>query len=120
MSLQIFGYHADPSSFAVTKAEVGLKDCAFLLDFARPLEKVRWFGVNNKWIGITVALYVPIVHHGEKSGGFRFLIMAREPYFADIKGLWRKHRGSRPTMVTQSVDPGKIIADFAAHFPDLI
>ena len=118
MTLQIFGFHSQPSAFAVTKANFPLQDCVFLLDFSRPLERHRWFGVHNKWIGVTVALLVPVVHQAEKSGGYLFGMQRGDPYFLDIQQLWRRHRGARRTIVAPHVDPSRIIGDFATHFPE--
>jgi hypothetical protein len=70
MALQLFGFHERPHDYAATKADVPLEDCVFLLDFSRPLEKLRWLGAHNKWVGITVGLFVPVVHQAEQSGGY--------------------------------------------------
>src|SRR5665647_112732 len=120
MALQVFGFHTHPSAFAVTKADVTLEHCVFLLDFSRPLKRIRWLGVHNKWVGITVGLLVPIAHQGEPSGGYVFGVRSGEPYFLDIQDLWRKHHSSQRTILTQPVDPGQIIADFANHFPEAV
>ena len=117
MPLQIFGFHSHPSAFAVTKAEVSLEDCVFLLDFSRPLERLRWLGFHNNWAGITVGLGVPIIHQGEEKGGFVFAVNRGEPYFSDIQSLWRKHRGAPRTIITPLVEPFQVIADFGSHFP---
>lgn len=118
MALQIFGFHTHPGSFPVTKADVALEECVFLLDFSRPLKRLRWLGVYNEWVGISVGLFVPVVHKGESSGGYVFSVRRAEPYFVDIEKLWRKHRGSKRTMVAPSVEPAQIVADFAHHFPE--
>ena len=118
MALQIFGFHTHPSAFAVTKADVTLEHCVFLLDFSRPLERLRWLGVHNKWIGITVGLGVPIVHKGEETGGYVFALSRGEPYFSDIQVLWRKHRGSPRTMMAPPIEPLQVVADFGRHFPE--
>lgn len=60
MTIQIFGFHGHPHDFAVTKANVTQEDCVFLLDFSRPLERLRWLGKYNTWVGITVGLFVPV------------------------------------------------------------
>jgi hypothetical protein len=118
MALQLFGFHTHPSAFAVTKASVPLEDCVFLLDFSRPLERLRWLGVHNKWVGVTVGLLVPVVHQAEQSGGYVFAMRRGEPYFLDIQDLWRKHRGSQRTMAVPPVGGLQIVADFANHFPE--
>ena len=118
MALQLFGFHGRPHDFAVTKADVPLEDCVFLLDFSRPLGKRRWLGVLNKWVGFTVGLLVPVVHQAEQSGGYVFSVRRGEPYFVDIPDLWKKHYGLKRTQVATPAGGLDIIADFARHFPE--
>ena len=118
MALQLFGFHDRPHDFAVTKAGVPLEDCVFLLDFTRPLEKLRWLGVRNKYVGFTVGLFVPVVHQAEQSGGYVISVHRSESYFVDIAGLWKKHYGSKRTLLASSAGELEIIADFARHFPE--
>jgi hypothetical protein len=47
VALTLFGFHGRPHDFAVTKADLPLEECVFLLDFSRPLGKHRWFGKYN-------------------------------------------------------------------------
>lgn len=121
MALQLFGFHGHPHNFAVTKADLPLEDCVFFLDFSRPLEKVRWFGVVNKWLGITIGLLVPVVYQSEQSGGFVIGVNRGEPYFSDIQKLWRKHYRSTRTLVASSfgeLGELEVIAQFGKHFPE--
>jgi hypothetical protein len=117
MALTLYGFHDRPHDFAVTKAGAALEDCVFLLDFTRPLKRVRWLGVTNRWLGITVGLLVPVVHQGEDKGGYGTSVSRGEPYFEDIPKLWRQHYGERRTIRSESVGGMQIIADFANHFP---
>jgi len=118
MSLTLFGFNDRPHDFAATKAGAALEDCAFLLDFTRPLERIRWFGITNRWLGITVGLFVPVVHKGQDKGGLVFGIRRGQPYFEDIPKLWREHSGTRRKIRSEAVDGLEIIADFGRHFPE--
>lgn len=118
MSLTLYGFHDRPNDFAVTKVGAVLEDCEFLLDFTRPLEKIHWFGIRNRWFGSTVGLLVPVVHQGEDKGGYVIGLSRGELYFIDIPKIWQKHSGSYRSIKSQPVDPLRIIADFAKHFPE--
>lgn len=117
MALQLFGFHGRPHDFAVTKADVSLEECVFLLDFTRPLGKLRWFGTWNKWLGPTAGLLVPVAHQSEKSGGFVIGVSRGEPYFSDLQKLWRKHYGLSRALVAPPSDGLEVVADFGRHFP---
>jgi len=41
MALRLFGFQGHPHDFAATKAGLPLEDCVFLLDFSRPLGRLR-------------------------------------------------------------------------------
>jgi hypothetical protein len=120
MALTLYGFHDRPHDFAVTKTGAALEDCAFILDFSRPLQRLRSLGVGgfNKWIGITAGFGVPVVHQAEQSGGYVIGVGRGEPYFADIPKLWKKHYRSTRTIVAPPIGGLGIIADFATHFPD--
>ena len=47
MPLTIYGFDEYPHVFAVTRTGASLLECDFLLDFLRPLERIRRFGVVN-------------------------------------------------------------------------
>ena len=117
MSLTIYSFHDHPHEFAVTKINAPLEQCVFLLDFTRPLKKWRQLFGRKTRIGITVALIVPIIHQGEKEGGFLIGVDKSDPYFADLLKLWNKHYGTKRSLAS-SVEPLEIIADFAIHFPE--
>jgi len=117
MSLTLFAFHDRPHDFAVTKAGAALEDCAFLLDFTRPLERIRWLGITNRWLGIAVGLLVPVVHQGQDKGEFVISVRRGQPYFEDILKLWREHSGARRTIRSEPVDGLDIVADFGRHFP---
>lgn len=118
MALTLFGFDDRPHDYAVTKVGATLEECAFILDFARPLERIRWLGVNNRWLGITVGLLVPVVHVGQDKGEYVIGIRRGQPYFADIPGLWQQHRGAPRTIKSEPADRLQIVADFGRHFPE--
>lgn len=118
MALTLYGFHDFPNDFAVTKIDAELDDCSFLLDFSRPLQRTRWLGIPNKWIGPTVALGVPIVHHAEQQGSFIIYVGASDPYFSDLQTLWKKHSGRKRDVISPPVGSIDIVADFGRHFPE--
>jgi hypothetical protein len=94
-----------------TKAGAAPRDCVFLLDFSRPLERRRWLG-----IGPTVGLLVPVVHRSEQSGGYVVGVARGEAYFVDIPKLWKRHAGSPRTLTAPPIDALEVVADFGRHF----
>jgi hypothetical protein len=118
MALQLITLHARPNEVAVTKVGGVVTDGAFFLDFSRPLEHIRWFGVRNRWLGLTVGLMVPVVHQGERSGGYVISVHRSDPYFADVRRLWKERYPSKRTPPTMETDGLNIIADFARQFPE--
>ena len=67
MAITLVAYDNLPTLFAATKVGTIVPGGRFFLDFTRSLEVIRWFGVRNRFIGPAVALFVPVVHEGEKS-----------------------------------------------------
>lgn len=118
MTLQLFGFHERPHDFAATKADLPLEECVFLLDFSRPLKRLRWLGIANEWLGITTGLFVPVMHQSEQSGGFVISVRRGDPYFVDIQRLWKEHRGLQRTLVVSPIDGLELVADFGRHFPE--
>lgn len=118
MALTLYGFHDRPHDFAATKAGASLDDCTFLLDFSRPLERIRWLGVTNRWLGVTVSLVVPVVHQAQEKGEYVVGVTRGQPYFADIPKLWKKHGGAPRTSKTEPIDGLQVIADFGRHFPE--
>lgn len=118
MTLALFGFPDAPHDIGVSKTCAEPNACAFMLDFSRPVEMIRWFGVRNSMLGPTVALLVPVVHVGETSGGYVFGVSRGEPYFKDIPKIWRKHLKASRMLVAEHVDGFEVVADFARHFPE--
>jgi len=118
MTIQLFGYPGFPNDIGITKIDVPPNECAFFLDFQRPLKKIRWLGVLNHWVGSTVSLVVPVAHASALTGGYVVSVSRGDPYFMDIQQLWKKHRGSKRKMISDTQDGLRVIADFGTHFPE--
>ena len=118
MPLTLIAFDSPPSRFAATKVGGAVSEGRFFLDFTRRLEVIRWFGVRNRYIGPAVGLLVPVVHEAENSGGLIISVSVGDPYFRDIRKLWKAHYPSTPVVVHQEADGLKIIADFATQFPE--
>jgi hypothetical protein len=118
MALTLIAFDNPPSRFATTKVGATVPNGRFFLDFTRKLEVIRWLGVRNRYIGPAVGLLVPVVHEAEKSGGYVIGVDVSDPYFRDLRKLWKAHFPSSPVAVHEVADGLKIIADFATQFPD--
>lgn len=118
MPLTLFGFLDRPHDVGVSKTCDAPGECVFLLDFSRPVEKIRWLGIRNRVFGPTVTLLVPVVHVGEKAGAFVFGVSRGEPYFEDIPNLWRKHQSCPRVPPGEALDGLQIVADFGRHFPE--
>ncbi len=118
MALTLYAFHDRPHDFAATKSGASLEDCVFLLDFTRPLERTRWFGIANRWLGITVSFLIPVVHKGQGKGEYVISLHRDQPYFEDIQNLWRQHYRTTRTTKSEAVDDLVVIADFGGHFPE--
>jgi hypothetical protein len=118
MATGLIKLHPFPNEIAVTKTGVVVTDGAFLLDFSRPLQHVRWLGVVNRWLGFTVGVFVPVVHQGEEVGSFVIGVERSDPSFADLLTLWRSRYPSKRTKPTNVADGLKVVADFEKQFPE--
>jgi hypothetical protein len=118
MALQLIRLDAYPNDIAVTKTPASCSGGAFFLDFTRPLERHRWFGVHNKSIGPTVGLFVPVVHESEHDGGLVISVRRGDPYFTDIQALWKARCPSKRSAQPLKADSLQVVADFAAQFPE--
>ena len=118
MELQLIKLHARSNETAVTKVGAVVENGAFFLDFSRPIERVRWFGIRNQWIGFTVGLFVPVVHQSEQIGGYVIGVGPSDPYFDDLQSLWKANFPSKRTPPAMAADSLRVIEDFAAQFPD--
>lgn len=118
MALTIYGYHDYPNAFAVTKVGEPQEDCPYLLDFARPLQKIHWLGRVNNWIGPVVGILVPVVHVGEKDGGYCISVNRADGHYDNICSLWKQHYKTRRTLFTEPANNLQLAADFGRHFPE--
>ena len=118
MALQLFGFHTHTHDFAVSKTCSSWEDCSFLLDFARPLKRIRWLGARNSWFGPTVALLVPVIHTGQRVGGFVVGVSRNDAQFRNIQKLWKLNYKSARELVSPKIDNLQIIAAFGQHFPE--
>jgi hypothetical protein len=118
MPLTLFGFQDRPHDIGVSKTCAAPGECVFLLDFSRPVEKIRWLGIRNRVFGPTVALLVPVVHVREMVGAFVFGVTRGEPYFADIPRLWRKNQTGARVCSAEALDCLQIVAEFGKHFPE--
>lgn len=119
MPLLLLQLGAHPGEIAATKVGACTEGGAFFLDFSRPLDKLRWCGAWNRWIGLTMTLIVPVVHQGEHPGNRSIAVDRADPYFAELQRLWAARYpspGSRPALA--AVAAPQVTADFAAQFPD--
>lgn len=117
MPLLLMQLGAHPHEIAATQLEACLDGGAFFLDFSRPLGRLRWCGVWNRWLGLTMSLRVPVIHEGEPTGRRMITIDRGDPYFAELQRLWKaRHPAVRPPP-SRLVDAARIDADFATQFP---
>ncbi len=125
MKVTLFKVAEHPDRTAISKIDGFVVGGAFLLDFSRPLDILRWFGVSNsrlglfnRWLGYAVGLGVPVIHQGEQEGGYVVSVDRSDPYFEDLRALWKAHYPSKATPLSTEANGLKIIADFANQFPD--
>jgi hypothetical protein len=117
MTLHLFELEEFPDQIAICKTDEYVRDGVFFLDFSRRLKALRWFGVLNEWFGFPTALMVPVIHQGEEAGGYIVGIHRSEPYYAEVRTLWRQRYPTKKVSPTSDVDAFKVIADFATQFP---
>lgn len=110
MPLKLFSLPAHPGRYAVSKAPVFARHGAFFLDFCRPLEMVKRFGV------ITVGLFVPVIHESQLAGKYVIGVDRGEPYFADIPKLWKRHHPTTPAQPKCAYDNLQVAGQFGYHF----
>lgn len=118
MPLLLVQLGAFPAEIAATKSEACRKGGAFFLDFSRPLERVRWCGVWNRRLGVTMSLVVPVVHQGQQAGGRAVFVERGDPYFAELQRLWaERFPATRPAAAAETATAAQVECDFAAQFP---
>jgi hypothetical protein len=118
MTLRLFELPEHPHQIAASKTDSFVSDGAFFLDFSRQLEHLRWFGLHNRWLGLTVGLFVPVVHQGQDTGELVIGVQRTDPCFAQLRALWKAHYPSRRPPPTTAAEGFKVVVDFAAQFPE--
>ena len=109
--LTLFSLDAHPNRVAISDTGSFVTDGAFFLDFSRPLEKDRRFG-------LTVGVFVPVIHQGEARGGYVVGVGRGDPYYPDIRKLWKARYPAAQLAPAVEAEGFKIIADFATQFPN--
>lgn len=118
MAIQLFGYPDFPNDIGITKIDIQPNQCAFFLDFNRPLDKFRSYFFFNISFGPSIGLLVPVSHASEQIGGYHISVTRNDPYFLDIIRLWKEKKGALRNMISESEGSGQIIADFGRHFSE--
>lgn len=118
MGFQLFKHSDHPDEYAVSKTGSSASGSVFYLDFSRPLEVRRWLGVHNRRIGFAVGLMIPVIHEGDEEGGYVVSLHRSEPYFHDVRALWKKWYPSPRRTPISDKNGLKIMGDFANHFPE--
>ncbi len=122
MTTKLYRYPEFQNDIAVTKNEF-IDGGLFFLDFSKPLQHFRRFGfgnigIENKWIGFTISLAVPVIHQDETEGMFIIVIHKHDPYFKNILSFWKENYPKKRDIPKYKGDAFKIVADFANQFPD--
>ena len=110
MHTSIFKLAIHPNQLAICKSKSHIVGGTFFLDFSRPIQLYRKMGMVR-------AIGVPVVHEGEREGGFVITVKKRDPNFSRIRQLWKEHYPETRTAPFYEADGMKIIADFAEQFP---
>lgn len=113
VTLRLFKVDNHPKRIAICGVDTFVVGGAFFLDFSRPLRLRRWLGV-----GPVTGASVPVVHEGQSRGDYVVEIDRGNPYFADIRELWRLRYPLAPRPPATRADATKIAADFASQFPN--
>ena len=117
-TVQLFEFDDYPGRIAISRVQPPVSGSAFFLDFTRKIEKHRWFGMNNRWIGRIRTLTVPVIHECESEGGFVIAVHRDEPMFEELLSIWKSRFPSTKIEPRVHVSKLEIIADWGLHFPD--
>jgi len=113
VALRLFKVENHPRRIAICDVDTFVVGGAFFLDFSRPLELRRWLSV-----GPVIGAFVPVVHEGQSTGAYIVEVDRGNPYFADIRELWRLRYPTARRPPAAEADGAKIAADFASQFPN--
>lgn len=61
---------------------------------------------------------MPVVHEGEREGGFVVGVHRSDPAFAQVRALWKQRYPQKPRVPTTEVDELDLMGAFATQFPD--
>lgn len=112
MPLHLFELDEHPDRIAASKKDTFVNGGVFFLDFTRPLESVKKFGIQ------VVAVFAPVVHQGEEEGGYVIGVHRSDPQFKNVRALWKANYPAPKIVPTTQADGLQIIADFANQFPE--
>jgi hypothetical protein len=109
-----------PDQIAATKIGECKRGGVFFLDFARPIQHLRWGGIWNRWVGIKMSLVVPVRHQGEQVGRRAITVDRGDPYFKELQRLWKERFPStaRCPAVSPEATAAEVQADFEFQFPE--
>lgn len=120
MTVRLFELAEHPNRIAICKTDNYQTDGVFFLNFNKPLETIRWFGIYNKYIGYPMALFVPIIHQNQNDNDDTFVVGLdrHDSSFDLIRNLWKKHYKTSNPIYKNELAGLEIIADFATQFPN--
>ncbi len=120
MTVRLFEVASQPNRIAISKTDNYQTNGAFFLNFNKPLETIRWFGIYNKFIGYPMALVVPIIHQNQNDSDETFVVGLdrHDLSFNLIRNLWKKHYKTSNPIYKDELSGLQIIADFATQFPN--
>ena len=92
----------------------------FFLDFARPIQHLRWSGFWNRWVGIKMSLVVPVRHQSEQVGQRVIAVDRGDPYFKELQRLWKERFPSSAKSRAAGLEAtaAEVQADFELQFPE--
>ena len=117
MAVHLFTHPDYPKRIAIRDTDSLVVDGIFFLDFTRPLERRYWFGVRNRLFGFPYGLLVPVVHKCESAGEYVISVHRGDPWFAELRAIWKRHYPAKRILPAGPAEGLKIIADFARQFP---
>lgn len=110
--MKLFELDGFPARVGATDVDGFVEGGVFFLDFGRPLQIKRKFGL------ITEAVFAPLIHQGEREGGFIIGVHRSEPCFEQVRALWTKHYPTPSPIPQEEIGGLRVIADFAKQFPE--
>jgi hypothetical protein len=121
MTVRLFELAEHPNRIAISKTENYQLDGVYFLNFNKPLQTIRWFGVYNKFIGYAMALSIPIIHQNQSDNDedtFSVGIDRHDSSFEVIRNLWKTYYKTPNPIPKNESDGLQIIVDFSSQFPN--